>query len=90
MAKVNRLAAGLSKLKESAGKPLPVEASPPAGQDVAPSRRGKKAVAAYFDPAVRKQLAHLSTDTDKTQAALIAEALNLLFEKYGKPPIAKA
>ncbi|WP_409565134.1 ribbon-helix-helix domain-containing protein [Methylobacterium sp. J-090] len=27
---------------------------------------------------------------ERTQAAMMAEALNLLFERYGEPPIAKA
>jgi hypothetical protein len=57
---------------------------------VAPSRQGKKAIAAYFDPAVRKQLAMLAVQQERTQADLLAEAINLLFEKYGQSPIAKA
>lgn len=55
-----------------------------------PSRRGKVAITHWVDPAVRKQLAQLALDHDKSQAALVAEALNLLFEKYGKSPIATA
>src|SRR5687768_9098922 len=86
--KTNRLAAGLSKLKEAAGKVEDKPAAP--AQDAPPSRVGKVAVAAYFDPAVRKQLAMMHIEQDKTQAALVAEALNLLFEKYGKAPIARA
>ncbi len=58
--------------------------------NVTPSRRGKVAISAYFDKAVRQQLAILATREEKSQAALMAEALNLLFEKYRKPPIAKA
>jgi hypothetical protein len=95
---MSRFAAGLHKLKEVAGKPMPTAevldevkaatAAPPAG--VAPSRRGKVAVAAYFDPAVRKQLAILAVKEDRSQAALLAEALNLLFERYGESPIARA
>lgn len=54
------------------------------------NRRGKVVISAYFDPAVRKQLALLAIEKEKTQAALLAEALNLLFEKYSRPPIAKA
>ena len=54
------------------------------------SRRGKVAITQWVDPAVRKQLAQLGLDHDKTQAELAAEALNLLFEKYGKSPIAAA
>ncbi|MEE7442635.1 ribbon-helix-helix domain-containing protein [Methylobacterium oryzae] len=56
----------------------------------APSREKKVVIAAYFEPEVRKQFALLSVMEDSTQSAMLAEALNLLFEKYGKPPIAKA
>jgi hypothetical protein len=38
---------------------------------------------------VRKQLAQIALDTDKDQADLLVEALNLVFERYGKPPIAR-
>jgi hypothetical protein len=38
--------------------------------------------------AVRKQVQQLSLDHDKEQYELVKEALNLMFEKYGKPPIA--
>lgn len=53
-----------------------------------PSRRGKVAITQWVDPAVRKQLARMAIDLDSSQSALVAEALNLLFEKYGQPPIA--
>ena len=53
-----------------------------------PSRRGKVAITQWVDPAVRKQIARMAIDLDSSQSALVAEALNLLFEKYGKPPIA--
>jgi hypothetical protein len=52
------------------------------------SRVGKVAVTQWVDPAVRKQLARLALDQDRTQAELLAEGLNLVFEKYGQPPIA--
>ncbi len=93
----SRFAAGLHKLKEVSGKPMPVPApaevplsAEPPISDIPPSRRGKGAVAAYFDPAVRKQLAILAVKEDQSQAAMLAEALNLLFEKYGEAPIARA
>jgi hypothetical protein len=95
----SRFAAGLHKLKEVSGKPVPApmptieEAAPaadPIVSELPPSRRGKVAVAAYFDPAVRKQLAILAVKEDRSQAAMLAEALNLLFEKYGEAPIARA
>ena len=88
----SRFAAGLHKLKEAAGKPLPIPNSQPSEAAIGapPSRRGKVTIAAYFDPAVRKQLAILAVKQEKSQAALLAEALNLLFEQYREPPIARA
>ena len=35
-----------------------------------------------------KQLALLKVHTEKNQEDLLAEALNLLFEQYGMPPVA--
>ena len=54
-----------------------------------PSRQGKKFVGAYFDPEVSKQLKIIAAETEKTSQTLLAEALNLLFEKYRKNPIAE-
>lgn len=53
-----------------------------------PSRQGKKAIAGHFDPAVSKQLKQLALEQDTTVQDLLAEALNDLFEKYDKKPIA--
>jgi len=51
-------------------------------------REGKVSITQWVDPVVRKQVAQLSLDIDKDQYELINEALNLLFEKYGRSPIA--
>lgn len=53
-----------------------------------PSRLGKKTVAGHFDPAVSRQLRAIALEHDSTVQELLSEALNGLFEKYGKPPIA--
>lgn len=53
-------------------------------------RSGKVNIAGYFEPAVRKQLAILAVEQETDQVKLMAEALNLLFEKYGRSPIASA
>ncbi len=53
-----------------------------------PSRRGKKALTGYFDPEVLKQLKILAASEDKTMQALMAEGINELFKKYGRPHIA--
>lgn len=93
----NRFAAGLSSLKQAGGKasaaPEPIAAEPvagPAPAGAAPSRKGKVVISAYFDPAVRQQLAILAIKQERSQAALLADALNLLFEKHGEATIAKA
>ena len=94
----NRFAAGISKLKDVSGKATPtsdtlVEAAPRDDRRAAeppPSRVGKVAISAYFDPVVRQQLAILAVKQNRSQAALLADALNLLFEKYGEPAIARA
>lgn len=99
---MNRFASGLGGIKKAAGKPEQPKAAEPAPEIVErpsapaepagppPSRQGKVAISAYFDPAVRKQLAILAVKEERSQAALLAEALNLLFVQHGEPPIARA
>lgn len=53
-----------------------------------PDRTGRKATIFQVPEAAKKQLAILAIETDKTQQALLSEALNDLFKKYGKQPIA--
>jgi hypothetical protein len=86
----NRFSKGLPAIKEVArGSPLPPRlARETRSAYVAPAREGKVAIQGYYDPAVRKQLAIMSVMEDRSQQELLAEALNLLFEKYSKPPIA--
>lgn len=59
------------------------------GRTIQRSRVGKVSIGVWVDPAVRKQLAQIALDTDKDQADLIVEALNLVFERYGKSAIAR-
>ena len=65
------------------GRTRPYEINPP-------GRAGKVIISAYFDPAVRQQLAIMAARQNKSQAALMAEALNMLFAQYGESQIAKA
>ncbi len=53
-----------------------------------PSRIGKKTIAAHFDPAASKQLKQIGLERDRSVQDLLREAINDLFEKYGKAPIA--
>ena len=57
--------------------------------EIPPSRRGKKAITGHFDPIVSKQLRQIALDQDSTVQALLAEALNDLFIKYGHSAIAE-
>jgi hypothetical protein len=51
-------------------------------------REGKSTTIFQVPEAAKKQLAYLAIDESTTQQALLIEALNDLFRKYGKPPIA--
>lgn len=53
-----------------------------------PSRKGKKALGAHFDPVVVMELKILAAKQDRTLQSLVGESLNLLFEKYGMDTIA--
>lgn len=60
----------------------PLPALPP------PSRQGKKTIAGHFDPAVSRQLREIALAEDSSVQELLREALNDLFIKRGRPPIA--
>jgi hypothetical protein len=80
-------------LMEVSGRPAPAPAVKPEGpgkhpEGTAPSRAGKKAIAGFFDPAVSRQLKGIGLEKDASVQALLAEALNDLFEKYGRSRIA--
>jgi hypothetical protein len=53
-----------------------------------PSRQGKKTIAGHFDPAVSRQLREIALAEDSSVQELLREALNDLFHKRGRPPIA--
>ena len=54
-----------------------------------PSRRGKKALIGYFDPGVSLQLKQIALEEDSSIQRLLGEAVDLLFQSRGKPPIAQ-
>jgi hypothetical protein len=51
-------------------------------------RAGKKAAPFWMPEAAKRQLDMLRVEHDTTTQALLTEALNDLFRKYDKPPIA--
>ena len=95
MSKRTNLAQALQNATRSTeSAPVPPAASPPPSAEMprfvarTPSRVGKKTVAAHFDPAVSRQLKEIGIPRDRSTQDLLREALNDLFTKYGKPPIA--
>ena len=68
-------------------EPLPAAAIPPS-RHYRPGRESKTNVTAYFPLAVKKQLRLLAAEEATTIQNLLAEALNDLFAKRGKPEIA--
>jgi hypothetical protein len=53
-----------------------------------PDRAGRAPLPFWATVAAKKQLRLLAAEHDSTQQDLMTEALNMLFQKYNKPPIA--
>ena len=87
--KSNPLMAGLTQFDRKAAprseEPVTV-ASPKAWRP--PSRQGTVQVAAFFPEEVRAQLKIVAAEQRRDVQDLLAEAINLIFVKYGKPEIA--
>ncbi|MDE0686437.1 MAG: hypothetical protein OXI63_26220 [Candidatus Poribacteria bacterium] len=81
-------------LQQSGGKLSPTEpeakekAPPPVGRQQSLSRVGKKPVTVYYGKEAHLQLKILAAEQDTTIQELHKDALNALFVKHGKPPIA--
>lgn len=58
------------------------------GENVAPSRRGKKNISGYFSPEVHRQLRVIAAEEGKNLQQILGDALNTFFDRKGKPPIA--
>jgi hypothetical protein len=78
------LFSGLSKITGYQPREIEPEKAAPAKA----SRGNKVGLLTMHDKAVLRQLKTLAARKDTTQQDLVAEALNLLFIKYGEPPIA--
>ncbi len=57
-------------------------------ENIAPSRRGKKNISGYFALEVHRQLRVIAAEEDKNLQEVLGDALNTLFERKGKLPIA--
>ena len=77
----------LAPIAASSSTPIPPSNNDP---HYRPGRVGKTAVSGFFPPPVKRQLRLMAAANDTTIQALLAEALNDLFAKHGKPEIAAA
>ena len=81
-------------LQQSGGKvPTPEpevkeNGSVPVDHQQSPSRVGKKPVTVYYGKEAHLQLKILAAENETTIQGLHEDALNALFVKHGKPPIA--
>lgn len=96
MKKKTSLTAALSEPAQSS-VPVPAdEREPPRtpSPEPRPDRAGKTNITGYFDKPVKWELQELATERSRalarkvTAQELLAEALNDLFKKYGRPEIA--
>ena len=69
-------------------QPAPVNESPSVVASAPKGRAGTAPITVHFPKQVRDQLKILAVQQEKTLHALVAEAYNDLFAKYGKPEIA--
>jgi hypothetical protein len=84
--KPNPLTAGLEQFDRKATPPSLGVARTTA--DKPPSRQGAVQIAAFFPEEVRTQLKIVAAEQRRDIQDVLAEALNLIFVKYGKPEIA--
>ena len=92
MAKPNPLAQGLNRAQRPPAVAT-VSAAPEASREVegkrgAPSRLGRVLIGGHFAPEVQTALKILAAEERTTVQALLAEAINLVLARRGKPEIA--
>jgi len=91
MSKLSNLKRGLEGL-DARTVPAKRELSTPAKNTTTPkppSRIGTRNIAANLSPAFKSSLRAIQVKHDRPVQHLIAEALNLLFEKYNVPTVSE-
>ena len=90
MAKPNPLAQGLNRVQRQAPSPATVANDRPASgaKLVVPSRVGRVLIGGHFAPEVQMALKIVAAEERTTVQALLAEAIDIVLAKRGKPQIA--
>jgi antitoxin-like ribbon-helix-helix protein len=90
----NPLAKALDAKRTRKAKPAPaaapVAAATETARTVQPSRVGRVMIGAHYTPEVQRQVKIICATEGKQLQELLAEALNMVFAKYGQPEIATA
>lgn len=95
MNKKKSLTAALADAPAEAPAQQPERPAPGPTSTARPGRASKTNVTGYFDRPVKWELQELATERSRTLGRkvttqeLLAEALNDLFKKYGKPELAR-
>jgi hypothetical protein len=89
MAKPNPLARGLEKFTAPGSPPPAAPAIKGRGQNRPGARKGQVLIGGFFAPEVHKQLKMIAVEGDITLQELLADALNTIFARAGKPEIAR-
>ena len=79
--------AGSTRRRSEVVQPTAIVEAPPAAPYRQPGRVTLVPITAHFPKEVRRQLKGLAFDLDRTMHDLLAEALNDLFSRHGKPEI---
>ncbi|MXV73593.1 hypothetical protein F4Z99_04850 [Candidatus Poribacteria bacterium] len=88
MANKPTLAETHSGIKQIRQEAVDVQMTPKPTAMVPPSRQGKKMISGHFDKDVHRQLKMLALEKETSIQNLLSQALNALFERNDKPPIA--
>ncbi len=88
MANKPTLAETFSGTEQIQQEAVDVETTPKLTAMVPPSRQGKKMISGHFDKDVHRQLKMLALEKETSIQDLLSQALNALFERNDKPPIA--
>lgn len=86
--KLSGFAAQKPSVKETEITPNPKTEKIPQGEDRAGTRENTKGQTLRLNEDAWAQLKYMAIDQRRPAHALLVEAVNELFKKYGKPPIA--
>jgi hypothetical protein len=74
--------------KEALAEPVTNDNKPVPKSAPRPDREGKRGNLVWINEAAEKSFSIMAIELDKTKQALMVEAINDLFVKYGRDPIA--